>query len=77
MAKTQNNYTELQKVAIAYELSKCHGYCPDTKEAKKMWNETKFEKNEVDVSFLSDYQGNSTNELSNQLARMVLETLKD
>lgn len=72
---TKKVLTKLQEMAIAYEFSKCHGYCPDSKDAKDLWTETYFKKNQFPIKFLDNYSGMSSNEISNMINREVLKDL--
>lgn len=70
--QTNPKNSRLKILAIAYEFSKCHGYGVSESEAKEMWEETCFDENEVSVEGIGEFEGNSTNEISNMLAKEAL-----
>lgn len=64
---------KLKDLAIAYEFSLCHGYCPDLEEAQDLWDNTPFEEGSVDISVLEDLQGNSTHEIAQMMVKLILQ----
>lgn len=65
---------KLKRLAIAYEFSRCHGYGISEDEVDDMWKETSFKKGEVETKGIGEFQGLSTNEISDRIVSEILSS---